>query len=444
MNKAKMTFRFDDQGRQTPDHRQTPQEEQAQQEWQTPQEERVRHKWQALQEGQTPPNRQGPQGGQTPPERTLYAVPAPERRAAEIPLDDPVVGHVHNDRGKSNVATTKGIAMESDLYREEHGEPIPPGQSYRPVEMTDDWGDPFTDYTGTGGTILPSYTAVREHRTSWWKVAGSLTGAIVTGALFGFVVLSMFNGEVTVPIPGISVPNQTSAGESVTDVPVLGPIIGLDDTESSAGMKVNIALPPQSYYFLQYGVFSTAEGVELAQKELQNSGIAAARDTIDEKRVYAGVSSDREQAKLLSSQLKTAGVHLILHELSLPSSAEIVFDGDVTLLERYFAESAELVGLLGSLSASRLVEATPQALAIEEIEDLRQKHQSWTESAAIVRGKQPEEFASGAGEMEKAMNSAVEAMAEYNKKQVKTLLWEVQDEVMSFILAEQKMVGTGG
>ncbi|WP_410771847.1 SPOR domain-containing protein [Fontibacillus sp. BL9] len=434
MNKAKMTFRFDDQGRQTPDHRQTPQEEQAHHKWQTPQEEQaqgkwqtpqeeqaqhnrqmsheeqIQRKWQASQEGQAPPNRLDPQAGQTPPKRTLYAVPTPE----------------------------------SDFNGDEHGEPIPPGQSYRTVEMTDDWGDPFTDYTGTGGTILPSYTAVREHRTSWWKVAGSLTGAIVTGALFGFVVLSMFNGEVTVPIPGISVPNQTSAGESATDIPVLGPIIGLDDTESSAGMKVNIALPPQSYHFLQYGVFSTAEGVELAQKELQNSGIAAARDTVDGKRVYAGVSSDREQAKLLSSQLKTAGVHLILHEISLPSSAEIVFDGDVTLLEKYFAESAELVGLLSSLSASRLVETDPQALPAEEIEELRQKHQSWTESAAIVRGKQPEEFAAEASEMEKAMNSAVEAMAEYNKKQVKTLLWEVQDEVMSFILAEQKMVGSGG
>ncbi len=315
--------------------------------------------------------------------------------------------------------------------------------SYRAVEMVDDWGDPFTDYTGTHGIVVPAYMNHGPRRTSWWKVAGSLTGAIVTGALFGFVVLSMFNGGVTVPIPGISVPNQTAAGEAVADLPVFVPIGEADTVGSASGITVNIALPEQTYHFLQYGVFSTAEGVQLAQKELQDSGIAAARDTIDEKRVYAGVSPDREQAKLLSSQLKTAGVNLILHEITFPSSAEVVYNGDVTSLERYFAQSAELISLLSSLSASRLVEVSPQALTAEEMAELKQSHQLWTESAAAVRGQQPETFAAESGEMEKAMNSAVEAMGEYNKKGAKTLLWEVQDEMMSFILSEQKVVNSG-
>lgn len=325
-----------------------------------------------------------------------------------------------------------------------HREESPSGGEtvYRPVDIVDDWNDPFTDYTGTGGAILPSYTT-RKPRTSWWKVAGSLTGAIVTGALFGFVVLSMFNGDVSVPIPGVSVPDRSSAGHSA-DVPVFGEIGGDPGNGENAGMPVNIALPGQTYHFLQYGVFSTAEGVELAQRELEASGIAAARDTVDEKRVYAGVSSDREQAKLLSGQLKTAGVHLILHEIALPSSAEILYNGDVTALERYFARSAELIDWLSTLSASRLVEVKPQLLSAEEQSELGERHQRWTESAAAVRDNQPEAFALEAGNLEKAMNSAVEAMGEYQKKGAKTLLWEVQDEIMSFILGEQKMVGGQG
>ncbi|MMZ61339.1 hypothetical protein D1872_234850 [compost metagenome] len=210
--------------------------------------------------------------------------------------------------------------------------------------------------------------------------------------------------------------------------------------EGKATTKVEVQLPEQAYHFLQYGVFSTAEGVELAQKELQASGIAAARDTVDTKRVYAGVSTDREQAKLLSSQLKSAGVHLILHEISLPTTAKVEFDGAQANLERYLTQSAELVKLLSDFSAFRLVESKPETLSPDEIKTLGGSHQQWTESAAAVRGHLSSTIEGNANEMEKAINSAVEAMGEYNKNGAKTLLWEVQNEVMRFILAQQSML----
>ncbi|MNI51105.1 hypothetical protein D3C73_1058130 [compost metagenome] len=273
-------------------------------------------------------------------------------------------------------------------------------------------------------------------------MAGSLTGAIVTGALFGFVVLSLFNQEVTIPIPGFSNPTEQSAEGVISDVPVLGTI---SELSSSPDERVEVApvlidLPAQTYHFLQYGVFSSAAGVELAQKELQDSGIAAARDDVDKKRVYAGVSTDREQAKLLSSQLKSVGVNLILHEITLPSTASVEYDGDKASLELYLAQSAELVKLLSSSSASLLVESEPAIQSPDEIKALRESHQLWTESAAIVRGHLTLTKESDANEMEKAVNSAVVAMGEYNKKGAKTLLWEVQNEMMRFIMAQQRML----
>ncbi|MNO62653.1 hypothetical protein D3C76_533340 [compost metagenome] len=344
---------------------------------------------------------------------------------------NPSQGPVNQDRYITDDTSPKTV----DVDKEE-----PWNHNYRVVEQTQEWGDPFTDYTETGGTVVPSYT-VNSPRASWWKVAGSITGAIVTGALFGFVVLSLFNQKVTIPIPGISTSIQSTA-DGAADIPVIGGIA--EDPESliegKATTKVEVQLPEQAYHFLQYGVFSTAEGVELAQKELQASGIAAARDTVDTKRVYAGVSTDREHAKLLSSQLKSAGVHLILHEISLPTTAKVEFDGAQANLERYLTQSAELVKLLSDFSAFRLVESKPETLSPDEIKTLGGSHQQWTESAAAVRGHLSSTIEGNANEMEKAINSAVEAMGEYNKNGAKTLLWEVQNEVMRFILAQQSML----
>ncbi|MCH1641623.1 SPOR domain-containing protein [Paenibacillus timonensis] len=363
---------------------------------------------------------------------------------------------------------------------------------YRAVETVEEWGDPFTDHTGMGLTVFPGGrdrdlrqetreavqadseigysmdvvpasddweemygkdpwqaewqeeappTYTRPHRTSWWKVAGSLTGAIVTGALFGFVVLSLFNQDIKLPIPGIGEPKQADTGESAS-VPAMGDIEEGTIPEENVPL-ISVALPEQSYYFLQYGVFSTAQGVQLAQEELQASGIAAARDTVDEKRVYAGVSTDREQSKLLSGQLKAAGVNLILHEISFPAAANVQFAGEREALEGFMAQSAELVDLLSTSSAALLTEADPQTQRHAELEQLGAKHQAWTESASAIRGKWSAAGAPLAGEMEKAINGAVEAMGEYQKSGAKTLLWEVQNEMMRFIMAEQSLVDAG-
>lgn len=419
MNKAKMTFRFDKQGKEIIS------EEPLYQPWIHRNDEApsVFDRTQEVHEREQDEDR--------------YIQTSAARTSTNLSLEDqtpaPRSTEVYPVLGQAN----REESQHSDSEYDEYGFDRTQG-TFRTVETLVDYSDPFSEYTGTGGVVVPS-SNIRPPKNSWWKMAGSVTGAIVTGALFGFVVLSIFNQEITLPIPGINVPKQSAAGQS-TDIPVMGQIIEEEQGDASPKERVNIALPSGSYYFLQYGVFSTAQGVELAQKELQSSGIAAARDTVDAKRVYAGVSVDREQAKLLSSQLKSAGVNLILHEISLPASAMMEYEGDTKPLEQYLAKSAELVELLSTFSAARLSEVDPGPQSANEIAELSQKHQQWTESAAAVRGNISANSETMTGTMEKAMNSAIEALSEYNKKPSKSLLWEVQDQLMHFILSEQELL----
>lgn len=402
------------------------------------------------------------------------------RHTVELPAIDTPTRDMPTRDMPTGDTLTEDAPTEDALWNKEP-EVVPPERParYRAVETVDSWGDPFTDHTGMGLTVFPGGRAkgdllreaddfergetaepynirddgddpwgpryedtpyyTRPTRSSGWKVAGSLTGAIVTGALFGYVVLSLFNQEMQLPLPGIGTPEQ-SAADQTASVPAMAQTGAEEKKIEESLPRISFALPEQTYYFLQYGVFSTAQGVQLAQEELQASGLAAARDTVDEKRVYAGVSTDREQSKLLSGQLKAAGVHLILHEVALPATASAEFAGDREALEGYMAQSAELVRLLSTASASLLSEASPQPLSDEEVKQLGRMHQSWTESAAAVRGKWPAALETYAGEMEKAMNGAVEALGEFNKSGAKTLLWEVQNEMMRFIMAEQVII----
>ncbi|GGA36533.1 SPOR domain-containing protein [Paenibacillus physcomitrellae] len=270
-------------------------------------------------------------------------------------------------------------------------------------------------------------------RSSSWKVIGSVTGAVVTGALFGMVVLSLFNKEVDFPIPGLAAISE-SAQKAADSLPAVGDF----KQEEVSGASVQINLPAQDYFFLQYGVFSSPDGVTRAQQELQDAGYAAAQDTLDNKRVYAAISSDREQAKLLSSEMKAEGVDLILHEAAIPSAASVHYSLATGTLEQYAQQSAELVKLLSETSASLLLEQAPD-LSDDLIADLKEKHVQFTQNAAAVRdgfGGSDKQLIQN---METEMNSAVEALLQFDKTKVKSHLWEVQNSMMRYVLDEQQI-----
>lgn len=321
--------------------------------------------------------------------------------------------------------------------------------TYQPID-TSNWGDPFVDHVDLGGGIYPvgappgveqletssSQYNYRKRTTNWWKLSGSIAGAVMTGVLFGAVVLAVFNQDITMPVPTGGVPSQSDPTTSVSSTTP-------NPNESSTSIPpVGIKLPDKTYYFLQYGVFSTAQGVQLAQEELRASGIAAARDTVDEKRVYAGVSSEREQAKLLGNELKTKGVNLIIHEVVFPRAAVVPFQGEAALLENYVESSVAIVDLLSTASADRLQQAKAKALDEAELKALQKAHQEWIASATGIQGKLAGKQLEAVTVMDKSIHSAVEAMSEFNKKGAKPLLWEVQNELMKFILAEQHMLSS--
>jgi stage II sporulation protein B len=319
--------------------------------------------------------------------------------------------------------------------------------TYQPIDSSS-WGDPFVDHVDLGGGIYPvevpknmeqlasssSHYNYQKRTNNWWKLSGSIAGAVMTGVLFGVVVLSIFNQNITMPIPTGGVPSQSDPATAVTSTSP-----NTHETKPSIP-PVGIKLPEKTYYFLQYGVFSTAQGVQLAQEELRATGIAAARDTVDEKRVYAGVSAEREQAKLLGNELKTKGVNLIIHEVAFPRAAVVPFQGEAVTLENYIGHSVTLVDLLSTASADRLQQAVAKAQDEAELKALQKAHQTWLAAATGIQGKLTDKHLAAVTVMDKSMHNAVEAMSEFNKKGAKTLLWEVQNELMNFIMAEQQLL----
>ncbi|MCM3129931.1 SPOR domain-containing protein [Paenibacillus provencensis] len=269
-----------------------------------------------------------------------------------------------------------------------------------------------------------NYTMYRGPRNVW-KLAGSIIAAVVTGVMFGFVAMSMLNSENTSnTVSPVTVPASSGVTQDSTDLTV----------------TAAATIPAVTYYMLQYGVFSSPEGAEQAKAELASAGIAAGSDPLDELRVYAGVSADREDAKLISNQLRTEGVELYVREIQLPELTSLQFSGDRSTVAEFFSSSRAVAEILTSLSIRQLGQQEQNALSEADMNAVTDAHQYWTGTVAKVRTGLPAESESVELQMEAAMNTAVTAVAEYNKNPSKEHIWKVQSQIMNYILLEKQLL----
>ncbi|WP_440112036.1 SPOR domain-containing protein [Paenibacillus sp. QZ-Y1] len=271
-----------------------------------------------------------------------------------------------------------------------------------------------------------NYSYKRNRPPRGWKMIGSVTGALVTGALFGMVILSFFNREGAVD-PGGSLPvNQMVA--TVTGQK------GVAGTEQ----QLQTATTGGSYYALQYGVFSSPERAEQAKVGLSQAGIAAGSDPEDGNRVYAGISADREEAKLLSTRLKAEGVELYVKEIINPEVDPAVFGGKAEDVQRFFTSSSALVEQLSTLSIQQLGQSTPEAVSSETMSALQNQHQLWLAGLKSFAPGLSADVQPYVSAMDKSMNNAVTAIAEYNKNPANVHMWTVQSDLMDYVLQQKK------
>ncbi|WP_017692608.1 SPOR domain-containing protein [Paenibacillus sp. PAMC 26794] len=271
-----------------------------------------------------------------------------------------------------------------------------------------------------------NYSYKRNRPPRGWKMIGSVTGALVTGALFGMVILSFFNKEGAVKPSDLLPANQ--AVSTVTG------------QEGAAGteQQVQTVATGSTYYALQYGVFSSPERAEQAKLELAQAGIAAGSDPEDGNRVYAGISADREEAKLLSSRLKAQGVELYVKEIVNPEINPAIFGGKQEDVQLFFTNSSALVEQLSTLSIQQLGQSAPAAVSTETMTAIQNKHQSWLTGLNSLTPGLTADVQPIIGGMEKSMNNAITAIAEYNKNPDDVHMWSVQSDLMEYVLQQKK------
>lgn len=271
----------------------------------------------------------------------------------------------------------------------------------------------------------------KEEGPSWWKVFASAAGAVATGALFGYLVLTLFSGSPPFAAsPSGSSASPADAGQAVAAQAEPGGS-GANPAQTSAGSEAADEMwPGATYYWLQYGVFRSPEAMDAAVQELRDAGLPGWGDASDGYRVFAGVAADKSEAERLAAQMPR-------HELFIKPIRIEDTEGSAEGLA-FIEESGRLAGLLSRLSVAALQDELPEPFEPDELAALRDQYEQWRSSAAAVERWQGAQLQEARSMME-AFEAAMASVDRYESKVSRYHLWSVQADLMELLSAERKL-----
>jgi hypothetical protein len=307
------------------------------------------------------------------------------------------------------------------------------------------------------------------------RVFLALAGAIVTGAVFGYLVLWLFVGQPWASGSGLY-PNPSAAwaygmdkpagetdgldgegtGSSGTeeDVPVLGEGDALTgkpgeaatrETAENAGRPpaVNapaaaetMIIPADLFYFLQYGVFSSEERMKEALRKVRSKGLAAVAAESDGYRVYVGAAPTRDDAERLAKLLGDLQVYIKVLDsdpLILPA------DGLPADLPAFFEWSGDLARESERLSLALLRKDDTQSE--EAWQRLVETHRQWRQTADALEGDPAlgGETQTLALRVAARLDAAVQRLEDGRAGRDRIAPWDAQSAVMEALLDLERL-----
>ncbi|MGE6227862.1 SPOR domain-containing protein [Paenibacillus chitinolyticus] len=305
----------------------------------------------------------------------------------------------------------------------------------------------------------PVKSGVRISRSGsggFLRIATSVAGAMVTGAAFGYFVLSMFSGGAEKPItidagpaataqaqpspgavtplkpdasdPAVPAASASSAGTAAAATPVGGPTAAA-------------SIPARSYTVLQNGIFSTPQSAETARADARGKGAAAVAEPGTKTTVYVGLAGSKEDAAKLKTALAAKKIEVFAKPLDLPAVGKVYWkSGSAQPLADYLAQGAKVAGTAGSLSAAKMGEASPGALDAASLQPLDAAAKAWAALQPAVAAGIPDAAKPQVEEMNAALAKAVAKLGEYGKSPSAPLLAEAQEALMLYVVAEKHLM----
>lgn len=366
-----------------------------------------------------------------------------------------------NDRSASYAGSN--FSTRADAVEHESG-------LWKDAGMSDPWSSLQHDIAAPEEKIQePEYAWSRDHNPvvddvgpiirksggpSWLNVFLSVAGALATGALFGYFILTLFTGGFMWPGSSANGNGNPAVGTDIS----LDEIVNLPVTENisqgtgDAGAETPPAEQPgesvavatvglggeHTYSVLQYGAFNGTAGRDEALSQLAAKGLPSATiQSGDSYYVYAGIAMSQKEASVLTSQMPDMLIYKKELELALPD--QLAFTGSEEDAKLFFDRTHALVVAWSSLIVTQFEQAELSPVGQAASKAWQDKLGEWKTSAeAMKKGIGEGKDSDYLTKLTDAIGDAGEALLAYDEKTSKASLWKAQENLMRAVLVQKE------
>ncbi|MCR8644150.1 hypothetical protein NV379_15965 [Paenibacillus sp. N1-5-1-14] len=341
-------------------------------------------------------------------------------------------------------------------------EPQPPvfyQESYAPrhePEIDEQWKSADSFWQENDPQIHTTYR--KRPPMQWWKVAGAVAGAVVTGAAFGFFILTMLmgdgsktdtNGTDAIPTMGqvstitpnpVTVLNPSDTGSGSQGAVKAGDTAAgkVAPPASKSGVAtVPVKIDARSYMLMQHGIFSSSASLQADVDTLKGKGLLPATEVGDKSTVYAGITMTKAESQRLSKVFKEKKIDVYAKPLDLPALTHMKWTGaKPDQVGTMLNTGSKLMATLSGIILPHMEETRLTAIDQATIQALKNAEQSWLTAASMLQDGGNASMAH-IQNMTKSLTAAVTAIVDYSAKPGTTQLWQAQSAMMQYVLAEK-------
>ncbi len=250
------------------------------------------------------------------------------------------------------------------------------------------------------------------------KTIGTGVGAIATGMIFGYIILSFLFGT------GNEEPLTVNRSNNTEFI----------NPENNNILPIGQVISEQTIYLIQAGVFSNYSGAEAIVSQQKSLGKSAVVKQEESYYVFFGISDSKEQANLLKDLLVLDGKDLYVKEYILSERSFNMEESTFLIFSNFINTGQEIVEELSEASIQALV--NPQYKI--DYDQIQITHQTLLLDIQSLKTSLEAEDLLVEQELVKNMsdqiNYAVAALNAYKKNPNTQYLWNIQELLIKYEL----------
>ncbi|WP_044640556.1 SPOR domain-containing protein [Risungbinella massiliensis] len=313
--------------------------------------------------------------------------------------------------------------------------------SFQKVFSLEDWKqEDVIQWRSPGNPFASSRR--KQPKKPWWHLALSIGGAIMIGSVMGFSILELFFNEEKQVSP-TAIDSHLIKTKQVDEKPKTNSSPTAPSTVQSPVDLAKYDLPSLQLAIVQAGNYQDKESAQKNVSVYRTKGLAALVSEQAPYRIYLGMGINRDDGLKLNQIVRSLEIEASLQDLHIEAKGLTEKKKEVSRsLIPAIQAGNELFQELAKLTVDSMSSDGSQITSFAAGQDCSKRQQEINTKIETAKKDQSKESQEALSEMTKSIDLMLQSTMAAQKTPNSALLWQIQEGLLRYAVAYERLVKT--